>query len=261
MKIVLFVNDSLFSYLLAKPLIERRNGDIAAVVFSSRITGSLRRISDVYRKTHIRYFTYRSFIDMTGRIDRVLKRRTVQVLAEQYHLKTYRSPDVSTDPHLKALLPAEIGVTFNFDQILKKDLLAGFFMGVFNVHASRLPYDKGVSPVLWAFARGDARVWSTIYKMDEGIDTGAVYRRIELPVEAGETAFSLYGRVCRKSGESLAEQIEAVIAGTARPVDISSGDNGNYLGWPDKRHAAMMKTNRKKFIALPEVFRTLMTSD
>lgn len=258
MKIILFVNDNFFSYLAAKPLIERHHRNIIAVVFSNKTIGSFAKILDVYRKTHIRYFAYRSFIDMLGRIDRALQRRTVQALAEEYKLTTYRTENVNTDPMIKTLLPSDIGVTLNFDQILKKILLTKFTKGVLNSHASRLPHDKGISPVLWAFARGDVSIWSTIYIMDEGIDTGVIFRQIELPVQSNDTAFSLIAKVCKQNGEALADQIDAVIAGKTQSIGISSGDAGNYWGWPDRQHAAMMKKNRKKFITFREVFQALV---
>lgn len=256
MKIVLFVNDSYFSYLLAKPIFEFFYRDIQLVVFSSRIKGSAIRITDIYKKTHWRYFFYRVLVDIISRINALRGNKTVISLVRKYNLKFLTTSDVNSISAFDEILPIDIGIAFNFDQIIKRKLL-NFKYGVLNVHASKLPNDKGISPVLWAFARRDASVWSTIYRMDEGIDTGYIYKQIKFDVKKEDTAFSLYERVCYASGKELAFVLESFKKGKIETISYSSQKEGNYLGWLDKKHKAMMQKSGRRFITVKDIVKML----
>lgn len=253
MKMVLFVNDSYFAYLLAKPVIEKFSHEISAVIFSNMIRGSIPRIYNVYKKTYPTYFCYRALIEIIARVNTHRGHKTVKSLVKEYNLRSFSEANVNKSKVLNDILPGDLGVAFNFDQILKQKLLNSFSMGVMNVHASKLPHDKGISPVLWAFARGDNTVWSTIYRMESGIDTGSVYQQIRVPVEQKDTAFKLYERVCTSSGLSLAEKISNLKKGTLVPIRQSTNDEGNYWGWPDSTHKEMMNTSKRHFIGYKDI--------
>jgi methionyl-tRNA formyltransferase len=257
MKIVLFVNDSYFAYLLARPVIEKFHDKIEAVFFSSKIKGSASKIMEVFKKTHWRYFAYRAFVDLISRFNTALNRKTVSSQVRQYGLKIFTDANINKSASLDKILPADLGLAFNFDQIIKNNILNCFEKGVINVHSSRLPRDKGISPVLWAFSRGDKSIWSTIYKIDKGIDAGLVYKQFEIPVENNDTAFSLYERVCKRSGYELVETIDSLIKGSLEPISQSKDDDGNYWGWPDIQHKKMMKKSKRTFIDLRDILRAL----
>ncbi|MDM8536266.1 formyltransferase family protein [Desulfobacterales bacterium HSG17] len=256
MRIIIFVNDSFFSYLLAKPIIELFHENIQAVIFSSQIKGSLLRIIDVYRKTHWRYFTYRVLVDVLSRINAFRGSKTVISLVRKYNLRYIISENINSDQVIDTFFPIDIGIAFNFDQIIKKKFLTIRY-GVFNVHASKLPNDKGISPVLWAFARGDNSIWSTIYRMGDGIDTGCIFKQIELPVKKEDTAFSVYERVCSISGEELVTIVKSIKDKKLKPISYSSEDDGNYWSWPNNTHKLLMKKAKRKFINIKNVLKLL----
>lgn len=257
MKIILFVNDSYFSYLLAKPLLERHSDKVSAVVFSTMIKGSISKIIKIFRKSYPGYFVYRSLVNLVSEINARYNHKSVYSLAYRYNLNIFKTHNVNESEELKGLLPADLGLTFNFDQVIREDLLESFDRGVVNVHASRLPYDKGISPVLWAFARGDDSIWATIYKMDRAIDCGHIYKQFEISVEKRDTAFSLYERVCFQGGLELAQVVQSLLTGGLEPVAWSNEEEGNYWGWPDKSHRDMMKRSCRKYVALKDVLKAV----
>ena len=57
--------------------------------------------------------------------------------------------------------------------------------------------------MVWAFGRGDNSGWSTNYKVDGGVDTGEICKQFEISVEDSDTCFSLYKKVCIRSGAIL----------------------------------------------------------
>jgi methionyl-tRNA formyltransferase len=257
-RLVVLTNDSLFAYWLAKDTFLRHHQNIDAVVVSEKIKSSRRRIMGIIKKGSKHYAAYRILVEVLTRINRRLGRRSVIALAKRHEIPVISSTDVNRTGSLSGNVPMDLAIALNFDQVLKKDFIAQFALGVINVHASFLPKDKGISPVLWAFARGDRCVWSTIYKMDEGLDTGPIIDQFRIEVHSTDTSFSLYERVCRRSGARLAEAVnhilsEREISCTPQP---ESADN-SYWSWPDSRYDRMMKSSRRSHLRIGDVFRSL----
>ena len=100
-------------------------------------------------------------------------------------------------------------------------LLAWPRIGAVNVHASLLPRWRGAAPVQYAILAGDADTGASIMKMDAGLDTGPVYRRRRLAIEAGETAGVLHDRLALCGAELLVETLPGILNGVlkAEPQD------------------------------------------
>lgn len=91
MKQILFVNDSYFTYLLAKPLIEKYHNSISLVVFSTRINRSISAIKNVYKKTYIKYFAYRLGVELFSRYLGLFKGESISCLVKRYNLRSLLS--------------------------------------------------------------------------------------------------------------------------------------------------------------------------
>ena len=63
--------------------------------------------------------------------------------------------------------------------ILPVPVLAAPSLGCLNVHASLLPRWRGAAPVERAIMAGDAQTGVCLMQMEQGLDTGPVYRRRE----------------------------------------------------------------------------------
>ena len=256
MKSVLLANDSYFSYLLARPYMEANADLISRVVLSNRTTGSLKRLRSIYEKTHLRYFVYRGLIEVGPKLHPGLRGQTIGRLAAELGLPvTVESNINKAIKDAPESFEADVALAFNLDQIVTDDLIGCFEHGVVNVHASKLPQDKGVSPVLWAFARGEDTLWVTIYKMDAGIDSGPILDQFTVPVERGDTAFSAYVRVCQSAGERLTEVISMLGEGTLEARPQVADENAVYWSWPDASHRRMMRTSRRRFISPGDLVR------
>lgn len=253
-KATLFVNDNYFSYLLAKPFIEHYYNDINCIIFSKNITGNTRKIIEIYRKSYPSYFFYRSLIEFISNVFPYYRKRTVFSLAKNYKIHTVLESNINQlYKKQQNLFTGDIGLAFNFDQIIKDKILCTFPKGVINVHASKLPYDKGISPVLWAFARGDQTIWGTIYQMDVGIDSGPILKQFSMPVFDTDSAFSLYQRVCERGGEELLDVLEQFDQNAIWPIEQDITDNASYWSWPNTTHKGMMKQSGRSFLNFQEV--------
>ncbi len=84
---------------------------------------------------------------------------------------------------------ADLGVVVAFGQIIKPHVLDRLAM--VNVHFSLLPRWRGAAPVERAILAGDQTTGVCLMEVVEGLDTGRVYRRVEVPIGPDITAEAL----------------------------------------------------------------------
>jgi methionyl-tRNA formyltransferase len=107
----------------------------------------------------------------------------------------------------------EVVITAAYGRVLGRRLLELPRLGCLNVHASLLPAHRGAAPVAWAIRSGDATTGVSIMRMDEGLDTGPLYRAAPLGILPDETAGELTVRLARLGAEILEEVLSELPAG------------------------------------------------
>jgi len=118
--------------------------------------------------------------------------------------------------HVRAWTP-DLIVVAAYGQILRPSILEIPRLGVLNVHASLLPRWRGAAPVQAALLAGDEITGVTIMKLDEGLDTGPLIAKREVPILPGETAGELETRLAEIGGQLLLDVLPDYIAGLLRP--------------------------------------------
>jgi methionyl-tRNA formyltransferase len=108
---------------------------------------------------------------------------------------------------------AALGVVVAYGRIIKPDVLSALPM--VNIHFSLLPRWRGAAPVERAILAGDETTGVCLMDVEEGLDTGGVYRRREVAVGPEETAAELTGRLAEIGAELL---VEALQEGLGRPL-------------------------------------------
>ncbi len=115
-------------------------------------------------------------------------------------------PTKMKDGRLAAELRAldlDVVVVVAFGRILPPDVLAIPRLGCINVHASRLPRWRGAAPIQRAVLAGDRSTAVALMQMDEGLDTGPVYRMVDTPIGPLETSGALFERLAVLGAEAL----------------------------------------------------------
>jgi methionyl-tRNA formyltransferase len=97
--------------------------------------------------------------------------------------------------------------------------------GAICYHPSILPRHRGASAINWALIMGDKKTGLTIFRPDDGIDTGPVLLQKELDIGAQDTAGSLYFNHLFPMGvEAIVESVKLIREGKApRIVQDESG--------------------------------------
>ncbi len=141
---------------------------------------------------------------------RKLRPPAVKVAAEPLGVPILQ-PTKMRDGTLRAALAEhdlDLIVVTAFGRILPKDILDLPRLGCINVHASLLPRWRGAAPIQRAVLAGDTETGVAIMRMEEGLDTGPVYRVVRTPIEPHETSGMLFERLAGLGGDVLRETLE-----------------------------------------------------
>ena len=99
---------------------------------------------------------------------------------------------------------ADLGVVVAFGRLIKPHVLAALPM--VNLHFSLLPRWRGAAPVERAILAGDERTGVDLMVVEEGLDTGGVYDRVEVAIGPDETADELRARLATLGADLLVDQ-------------------------------------------------------
>jgi methionyl-tRNA formyltransferase len=131
----------------------------------------------------------------------------VKVAAEELGLPV-RTPDRARELVDELLaLRADAGVVVAFGQLLPASVLTPARLGLLNLHFSLLPRWRGAAPVERAILAGDAETGVCVMALDEGMDTGPVYRHLATPIGEHETAGELRARLVELGTPLLVETV------------------------------------------------------
>ena len=125
----------------------------------------------------------------------------VRVLAEAAGI------DVLTPTNLRdegaTLAKVDWLVVAAYGLLLPPAILAAPKHHCLNVHASLLPRWRGAAPVERAIMAGDRETGVSIMQMDEGLDTGPVYRRQRLPLHDESTGEHVANTLAELGAQTL----------------------------------------------------------
>ena len=168
-----------------------------------------------------------------------LRKPPVKVAAEELGLTIAQPQSLKGDlgkewlADLKELNP-DLIVVAAYGQILPKSILDLPRYGCINLHASILPRWRGASPIQAAIRAGDAETGITIMLMDEGLDTGAMLRKEQVPIGPNTTAGSLHDELAALAAQMVVPCIEAWAAGDLSAIP-QENDESTYAPMLKKR--------------------------
>lgn len=114
--------------------------------------------------------------------------------------------EVTADPQDVFEVSADLGVVVAYGRIITPELLA--HLPMINLHFSLLPRWRGAAPVERAILEGDSRTGVCVMAVDEGLDTGAVFARTELPIDDTVTAAELREQLVRAGTTLLVQTLD-----------------------------------------------------
>ena len=162
----------------------------------------------------------------------------VHVAAESlgFRILTPSRLDTGGEARRFAALDADVAVVAAYGLILPASFLESVPAGCINVHPSLLPRWRGSAPINRAILAGDEVTGVSIMRIEEGLDSGPVLLRKEVPIQASDTADSLSRKLSRLGAELVCETLDRLGELTPSP---QAGSGISYARKIDKAEAAI----------------------
>jgi methionyl-tRNA formyltransferase len=119
-------------------------------------------------------------------------------------------------------------VSHGYRHIIKPDIIQMMSERIINLHISFLPFNRGADPNLWSFLESTPSGIS-IHKVDEGLDTGAIYIQKELYFDDSHTLSSSYAILQREIVELFVQNWDAIKNGNLKAVPQKGKGTFHYL--------------------------------
>lgn len=118
-------------------------------------------------------------------------------LCTQHNIPYRYVDDINSEETLQWIdsLNPDILFCFGWSSLIKQELLNLAPMGVIGFHPSKLPYNRGRHPLIWAIALGLKESASTFFFMDEGADSGDILSQTNFEILYEDDAQVLYDKV------------------------------------------------------------------
>lgn len=143
-------------------------------------------------------------VDMTP-VKKVALDHNIEVLE-------YDRIDEEGKAKLKEISP-DFFVVVAYGAILSEEVLNIPKISPINIHASLLPNLRGASPIESAILLGEKKTGISYMRMNKGLDTGDVYRKIEVEISDTETFDTLNEKLLNVTNESINAILKDVSAG------------------------------------------------
>lgn len=154
---------------------------------------------------------------------KVLTPTPVSDWAESNGVPCFKPESAKDIPALLAEIDCVI--TIGYGVLLPLNVLNIPPHGFLNLHFSILPAWRGAAPVQRAIEAGDSFSGVTVFKLDEGMDTGPIYNAKRFALDSDITSDELLGELAIVGVDSVLEALEQIESGfkpTPQPLQGAS---------------------------------------
>jgi methionyl-tRNA formyltransferase len=113
--------------------------------------------------------------------------------------------------------PVDLVLTVAYGVLINSQALSFPKFGWLNAHYSLLPRWRGAAPVQYALMHGDSTTGLSIFRLEEGMDTGPIFMSQELSISPDDDTNSLLEKLSRIGASSIVELLDRIEAG-ATPI-------------------------------------------
>ena len=129
--------------------------------------------------------------------------------AEKTRLPIFKSSDTESIKDFLTTNNVDLVITCAFGLIIQKSLLQIPKLGWLNIHFSMLPKYRGAAPVQRAIMNGDTETGVSIFKLDEGIDTGMLAFQRKIKIEGKQKTTDVISGLSNVASEALVDLLRS----------------------------------------------------
>jgi methionyl-tRNA formyltransferase len=152
---------------------------------------------------------------------RNLKSSAVSDWANSKKVHLYK-PESSDEISL-LVAQCDLVLTIGFGVLLPKTVLNIPRFGFINLHFSLLPRWRGAAPVQRALEAGDSTSGVTVFKLDEGMDTGPIYTSVPFDISPTANTPDLLENLAVLGVQAVLDAISLIESGQSPKVQSNEG--------------------------------------
>ncbi|MCM8525848.1 MAG: methionyl-tRNA formyltransferase [Lentisphaeraceae bacterium] len=141
--------------------------------------------------------------------------------ADELGLEPWKIDNINNQDYLNRLhsLQPDFIVVIAFGQLLKESVLELPAISCINVHASILPKYRGASPINASILAGDKKTGITFMKMEKGLDSGPVFKVLEVEIDEKDNTETLQDKLAELSALNIATILKNILNGKLTSVE------------------------------------------
>jgi methionyl-tRNA formyltransferase len=154
-------------------------------------------------------------------------------IASKNNVPLFKINNINDKEVIDTLIKYDIDWLFiiGWSQIAKKELLNAPKKGCIGMHPTLLPIGRGRAAIPWAIIKGLDKTGVTMFKLDEGVDTGDIITQGEIKLDSEITATELYDKVNAMHIRLINEKWDDIISNNIYPI---KQDNELATQWPGR---------------------------
>ena len=152
--------------------------------------------------------------------------------AERHDVELLKVSHINDDEAIERIRELDWLFIIGWSQIAGPDVLDAPARGVLGMHPTLLPEGRGRAAIPWAILKGLDKTGVTLFKLDEGVDTGPIVAQQEIALSPGTTATDLYEKVSVTHAELLRQVIPKMLADE---ISFLVQDESGATIWPGRK--------------------------
>ncbi|MCX7641212.1 MAG: methionyl-tRNA formyltransferase [Elusimicrobiales bacterium] len=136
-----------------------------------------------------------------------------KIIALKYGVKIFQPKTKDELDVIISNINPDYAFVVAYGMIIKKETLIKAKIGFFNLHFSLLPAYRGADPIRWAILNGEEETGITIFKIEEGIDTGPILIQEKIKIDKNETAKELLTKLTILGKDAMYKVVKIIESG------------------------------------------------
>tara|TARA_Y100000768_G_scaffold144375_1_gene107722 strand:- start:2059 stop:2880 length:822 start_codon:yes stop_codon:yes gene_type:complete len=170
--------------------------------------------------------------------DHIAKNKSGRVYIDDFcnqnDIPLFKYESINNKTLIETIIKKDIDWLFviGWSQIASKDFLNSTKKGIIGIHPTLLPEGRGRASIPWAILKNLDRTGVTMFKMDESVDAGPIFDKIEIPLDGKTNATKLYDLVVDAHFKLIRKNTKNLLNNKFK---LTVQDNSKASIWPGRK--------------------------
>ena len=119
-----------------------------------------------------------------------------------------------------------------WSQIASESILNSTKLGSIGIHPTLLPEGRGRASIPWTILKNKKVTGVTLFKLDQGVDTGDIINSIKIPLKTNQNANELYWKITEAHSKLIALEISNIFN---NKITLTKQDESMATYWPGRK--------------------------